>query len=452
MNPSSLDRGRGSFRDGRWSESYALFKAADNETPLEPADLERLAMAAGLTGDDATADESWTRAHNERLARGEAEAAVRCAFWLAFGLLNRGEHGRGSGWLTRARRILDDGDLDCVEQGYLLLPVGLRSVMQGDAAGAVSTFERAAGIAERFGDADLVALARHGQGRSLIRLGAVAEGLALLDEVMVTVTGGDLSPIVVGDVYCSVIEGCHEVFDIGRAQEWTSALSEWCASRPDLVPYRGQCMGRRAEIMQLRGAWRDALDEAKRAGERLSQPQAQPAVGAAYHQQAELHRLRGEFDEAEEAWRSATQWSSGPHPGLALLRLAQRQTDAARSAIRRVAEEAKDRRTRSRVLGPYVEIMLAAGDPQAARTAADELRQIASDLGAPLLEAIALYTDASVLLAEGRPADALASLRDALARWQILGARYDVARSRVLIGLACRQLGDSEAAAIVHQG
>jgi DNA-binding NarL/FixJ family response regulator len=205
---------------------------------------------------------------------------------------------------------------------------------------------------------------------------------------------------------------------------------------------------RRAEIMQLRGEWPDALDQAESAREWLSRPPAHQAVGGAFYQLAELHRLRGEFDEAEEAYRAASASGREPHPGLALLRLAQGRVEAATSAIRRVREEAGDPRTRSRVLGAYIEIMLAAGDVPAARAATDELERIAGEVGAPVLLFAAAQSTGAVLLAEGRPRDALAALRSASAGWREVGAPYEEARARVLIGLAHRALGDGDTAAM----
>jgi len=441
-----LDRGRESFGRGAWADAFADLMAADRETPLAPEDLERLATAAYLVGRDADSGELWARAHHERLRLGDPDRAVRCAFWLAIGLLQRGELARSGGWVARARRLLDDGQLDCVEQGYLLVPAALQHLVEGDAAAAYASCSQAAKIGARFRDPDLVTLAQLGRGQALILLGEVAEGMALLDEVMVAVTAGEVSAIVAGNVYCGVIQACQWVFDVRRAREWTAALTDWCAAQPDLVPFRGQCLVHRSQVLQLRGAWLDAMEEVRRARQRLSSPPGQWALGMALYQQAELHRLRGQFAEAEEAYRAASRWGHPPQPGLALLRLAQGRAGAAAAAIRTALDEVQDRIGRAKVLTAYVEIMLAADDVPSARTAADELSEIADDLGMPFVKAVSADATGAVLLAEGDPGAALATLRRGWAAWQDLQAPYETARTRVLIGLACRALGDEETA------
>ncbi len=238
------------------------------------------------------ASTSWAGAYHECTRVDDVARAARCAFWLAFVLLNKGELARGSGWVHRAQRLLDGGGRDCVEHGYLRYCASLRLAFDGDVAAAGAGFAHAAKIGDRFRDPELVALARVGQGRCLIYRGEIAEGMALLDEAMVAITAQEVSPTAVGDLYCTVIEGCQEVFDVRRAQEWTAALSRWCDSQPELVLYRGQCLVHRAELMLLRGAWSDAATEIQRACDRLAKPTSQRALGAAYYVRADIHRLR----------------------------------------------------------------------------------------------------------------------------------------------------------------
>ena len=440
--PLQLARARDAFRDRAWAEAHALLGAADRVTPLAPEDLDRFAVAACLVGRESEAAEHWTRAHREHLAAGQPEAAARCACWLAVGLLERGEPAQSGGWIARARRVLDEYGSDSVERGYLLLPEGMRVLAEGDYGGAAEVFARALAIGLRFADPDLAALGRHGQGRALIRLGKAAEGVSLLDEAMVAVTAGELSPLVAGDLYCGVIAGCQEIFDWRRAQEWTAALSRWCAAQPDLVPYRGQCLLRRAELMQLHGEWSEAAAEARRACERLSEPAGQAGLGAAFYQLGELHRLRGESAEAEEAYRQAVRFGRRPQPGLALLRLALGEVDAALASIRNAVAETPERRGRPRLLAALVEIALAAGDLETARSAAEELEAAALELGAPYLRALARQSAGAVLLARDEPRAALGALREAEDLWRRLEVPFDAARTRALAALACRDLGD----------
>ena len=403
--------------------------------------MELLATAMRLTGHDNDADLVMERAHQVYAQAGDVPSAGRTAFWLGMSFANRGEMVRGGGWFARAQRILDD--LDCAERGYLHIPTGLQKV-GSDPGAALEEFSQAAAIADRFSDPDLAALGRLGQGQSLLRLGRAQESLALLDEVMISVHADEVSPIPTGVIYCAAISMCQVISDLRRAQEWTRSLSEWCARHPDIVPFRGQCMVHRSQILQLHGAWSDALHEAVQACERF--PPGDPAVGEAHYQRGELHRLRGEFAEAEEAYRAASSWGHTPQPGLAQLRLAQGQLEAARAAIERVLDEAEDPPTRSRLLPASIEISLAAEDVPAARAGADELTRLAEDLGTELLGATAAHLAGAVSLVEGDARGAAALLQTAAAAWRQADAPYEAARARVLVGLACRELGDRDSA------
>ena len=442
----ALRQGRASYQREAWREAHAFWSAADREVPLGPEDLEGLAACAYMLGNDSECADLWSRAHHAFLHRGDAEQAARCAFRIGFELLSKGMGAHGSGWLARARRVLDDAGVDSVVRGYLLIPEGIRAAHSNDGARAFELFSEALAMGERFGDTDLVAIGRMGQGRSLIKMSRVVEGVALLDEVMVAVTAGELSPLVVGDVYCSVIDACNEIFDLRRAQEWTDALTQWCGRQPDLVPYRGSCLIRRAEILQVHGSWTDAMDAAARARERLVAPPPKPAAGKALYQCGELHRLRGELEKAEEAYRQANDLGRKPQPGLALLRLAQGDVDSAVASIRRAVDETTDMALRSRALVASVEILLAANDQASARVAANELRDIAVSMDAPFLRAAAAHANGAVLLAEADNEGALSALCEARDLWRDLEAPYEDARSGVLVAMASRKVGDAETA------
>ncbi|HKT61774.1 MAG TPA: response regulator transcription factor [Gemmatimonadales bacterium] len=444
----ALEQGRIAFDAEAWSDAYARLAAADRETPLDPPDLDRLSIAARLAGRGPESLEYLERLHQAWLAAGHADRAARAAVWLAVRFLFEGESARSNGWVARAQRLIEGAQGDTVEQGYVLFPQALRAIRDDDPARAHRLFNEVAGIGERFGDRELTLFGRLGEGRSLIRLGEVARGMALLDEVMVGVTAGEAPPVSVGDIYCSVIDACDETFDVRRAQEWTSALVRWGEVQPQASPYRGACLIRRAEVLLLHGEWPDALDELERACDCLAGPPVHQAIGAAWYRLAELHRLRGNDVEAEELYRRGSRWGRDPHPGLALLRLAQGKVDVAAAAIRRVVAEARNPRMRAADLSACVEIMLAANDAGAARTAADELGRVAEALGAPLLRAMAAHAKGAVLLAEHEPQAALAALREAAAGWRALEAPYQAACTQVLIGLAHRALGDEDTAAI----
>ena len=435
------------FERQAWASAYAALAGADERAPLTCDQLEVLAAAAYLTGFDGASDRAWTRAFHLHQRADDSRRAVRCAFWLAFRLLNAGDVPQGGGWAARIRRLLERCP-DCVEQGYGSYVYALQSIFGGDASGAECEFAAAAELGARFGDADLVTLARVGQGRSLIYLGGAEPGLALLDEAMVAVAAGEVSPVIVGDTYCSVIEACTELFDLHRVQAWTSGLSAWCDAQPELVAFRGQCMVHRAEALQLRGDWPAALAEARRACAQLTTPLARPAAGAAHYQEGELHRLRGKFAAAEAAYRRASAAGRDPQPGLALLRLAEGDTGAAATSIRRAVSETAGAIPRARLLPAYAEINLAAGDVHSARAAAAELADTAAVLRAPLLRALAATADGRVLLAHGEAQSALSRLRTAASLWLELGEPYEVARVRAEIGTACHALGDADGAAL----
>jgi ATP/maltotriose-dependent transcriptional regulator MalT len=437
-----LNHGRECHARRAWCEACEALGGADRENPLAPDDLERLWTAAFLAGHDPEWQGYLERLHRQCVESVEPERAARCAFWLAMDLLTRGELGHASAWIARGQRLVRERD--CVERGYLLLPVAEQQLRDGHADTAHATAADATAIGERFRDADLEAAARHVQGRALILQGRVRAGLARLDEAMLSVVAGELSPIMTGLMYCSVIGACREVYAWGRAREWTAAFSRACEQQ-EMAAFTGTCLVHRAAIMILQGAWPDAMAEAGRACDRSVRAARRPPAAAIY-QQAEIHRLRGDFARAEEGYREASRLGLEPQPGLTLLRMAQGRTDAARAAICRLETGTLDRAGRARLLPAHVEIMLAADDLGEARRAGVELEALAEAFDTDVLRATAAQARGAIALAEGDPRAALDPLRSAFGVWQRLDAPYEAARARVLLAQACGELGDHDAA------
>ncbi len=442
-----LRRAHECYERRAWKAAHDAFRCADRQQALNANDLERLALSAYLLGRDDEYLDALDRAHRAFIENDDCLRASHCAFWYGLRLLFRGEMGPANGWFARAQRLIDRQGAECAEQGYMLVPLIMQHVDAGEWQSAFSAAERAAEFGERFEDIDLIAIARHLLGRVLIGQGHAARGLMLLDEVMISVTSEELSPLVTGLIYCSVIEGCQEVYAFGRSCEWTSALTRWCEGQPELVAFRGVCLVHRAEILQMQGAWKDAIAEAQRACDRCREVGNRQAVAGGFYQIAELCRLNGDFAAAEEAYRNASEWGFEPQPGLALMRLAQDRTDVAAASLRRVMSVTKDPFQRIRLLPAFVEVMLAAEDLEQAEQACTELERSAKDLqtSAPsVLDAMSSYARGSVELAKGDASTALVSLRNAARVWQELDVPYCAARARVLISQACLSLQDEE--------
>jgi DNA-binding CsgD family transcriptional regulator/tetratricopeptide (TPR) repeat protein len=412
--PTALDRGRTAYREHRFADAVAGLDEADRATATTALDLEKLATAASLVGRVEESVDWRTRAHEAFLADGDLDGAIRCAAWLGM--------------------------------GFLLIPEGLAALYGGDGARATAVFARAAELARAAKDADLVALGELGLGQAEIMLGRSAEGLARLDEVMVAVTAGEISPVPSGIVYCEVLQCCRLAFDVRRAREWTRALDRWCAERPDMVAFSGQCHAHRAELFLLHGAWADALAAAEEAQERsaLGDPNG---LFAAWYQLGEVHRLRGESDAAASSFEQAARTGFEPQPGLALLRLSQGEAAVARTMILATADRL-DPAERRWLLPATVEIQLGAGDVAAARAVADELRELSRSSAMPMLLAVVEQAEAAVLLAEGDARGALTTSRRAWARWRDLDVPYEAARCRVIAARACRALDDEAGAAM----
>jgi len=440
-----VEHARSCYARRAWGDACAgLLTHLDS---LDADDLERLAVCAYLVGKEQASDAAWGRAYQQRMAADDLDGAVRCAFWIGFRFVNAHERPEANGWIARLERLVDGFPAKSLPRARLAYLTGLRAVFDDvNLETSAADLGRAVELATLHRDEELAALARLALGRVLIFQGEPTDGVRLLDEAMLTVRSEPLSPIAVGDSYCTAIDACHDLFDVQRGQEWTDGLARWCAQQPDLVPFAGICQVHRAEFLQLKGAWVEAMVQAGLARARLSTPFRQLLYGAAVYQEGELRRLRGDFAQAEACYREASEAGRDPQPGLALLRLSQGRNNDAAHAIDRAMAEADDPLGRSQLLAANVEVTLARDRVDDAREATTRLAEVASALGSPMLDAVSDRATGSVLLAEGDPRAALGPLRRASEGFRELESPYEVARTAVLIGHARRALGDEEGA------
>jgi ATP/maltotriose-dependent transcriptional regulator MalT len=335
-------------------------------------------------------------------------------------------------------------DPDSYLAALLRMPDAVAAMYSGDATRAMPVLADVSRRAAGRGDVDAFVLAGLGHGRCLAQLGRVEDSWAVLDEIMVHVVSGATAPQVSGLAYCSVVGLCLERYDLPRAQEWTQALTAWVQEQRGMVPYRGTCLVHRAEILQLRGAWTEAAEEAGAACDQIAMS-GDFGLGLAHYRIGELARLRGEWNLAEQAYGRAAAAGAEVQPGLALLRLAQGRPDVAAAGLdRALAERASDRQPE--LLAARVDVALATGDLAAARSAVGRLQQYADPTQPAYLRGLAEHRCGALLLAEGQAESALPRLRRSWSHWNRIEAPYEAAKTRLLVAEACRQLGDDDAA------
>ena len=440
-----LQRAREACEHNAWHDAYEAYRLADAAVPLIESDLDGLALASYLMGRDDEFVALKERSYRSHVAAIRRECAARDAFWLGVMFLFRGDLAQSNAWIARGERQVCD--CDCVERGYLAMQNVELVLRNGRLAEAHAMAADIVALGQRCGDADLMAAAFHLQGRAAIGMGEMARGLKLLDETMLAAVSGELSPIMTGLMYCSVIDACREAHEWSRAREWTAALSKWCDRQGGMVAFTDACLVHRAEILRLQGAWQDSMTEARRVCDRGEQAR-RPPPGAAFYEQGEVHRLRGDLAQAEEAYRAANRRGFEPQPGLALLRLAQGRSDAASAAIRRLAGAARGREIRGRMLPAYFEIMLATGNLDEAQRACETLDALRDEFGTVSVHAQAAQARGALCLNCGDANLALQYLRESFALWEGMPVPYEAARVRVLMAQCCELLGDADAGAL----
>lgn len=438
-----LTQARAAYAKRSWTEAFSAFAVVDSSGQLGPTDMELFAMTAFMLGRVREMLDIEEHAHHAYLEEGDRLNAARTGLWLAMNLASRGKFPQASGWVEVSERLLESEPDDCVARGYALMPAMLRSAAMGNFDEVADLGGRAADIGRRFNDADLTALAAQTRARALLSMSRTEEGLRLLDEVMISVTGSQLSPMATGLVYCSILEGCYEAHAFTRAAQWTQALTDWCGEQPDLVAFNDQCLAHRSEILRLQGAWTQAATEAKRAGDAGARFQI---AAQAHYQLGEIQRMRGEFAAAEATYHKVALDGGEPMPGLALLKLAEGHPEAAHTLLAEALSEATSPFDRIQLLVAFNETSIAVGNLSDAASTASELSEIAESTGTEAHVGWAAQAEGRLALAENRLTQAVVHFKSAKGVWQSLSFPYELARCRVDLSRALKARGDDAGA------
>lgn len=448
-----LERARAAASQGSWQEAFDLFMEADESGLLDPGDLPVLGEVAYAAGHLDAAIETWERAHAASERAGDQVAAAAAAVRVAMHLLfDAALMAPVRGWLGRADRLLQ-GQGETPAHAWLAVVRTYERILSGDIDGARQWAERATQVGSRH-DPAAHAIGRVAAARLLIFRGEVDQGLALLEDAGMATVSGDLDPLSTGMVYCELICALQGVAQYDVAEEWTEAMERWSETNA-IGSIHGRCRIHRAEILRLRGSCGEAEREAMAAFEEL-RPYLRRELGWPLSELGRIRLRTGDIEGAEQALLAAHEAGWDPQPALALAQLARGEAAAAASSIRDALE--RPPRIPSKELPPntdlqraplleaQVEIEIAAGDIDRARSAAAELQRIAARFRSKALAAGAALAQGRVGLAEGDATEAERFLSEAARLWNEVGAPYETAVARVVLADALRASGKEHAA------
>lgn len=457
-DPGLVERARVAAARRDWQQAFDLLTEADADGLLAPTDLPVLGEVAYAAGNLDVTIEAWERAHAACMQAGDqvaaAGAAVRVAMHLLFDIALMAPV---RGWLARAERLLEGLD-ETPAHAWVAVVRAYERMLTGDMPAARRWARRAVELGSTC-DPAACAIGRVAQARLLILDGDVQRGLALLDEAGVAMVSGDLDPLSTGVVYCELVCALQGAAQYDVAEEWTEAMERWCETNA-IGSLHGRCRVHRAEILRLRGSCNDAEKQVLMACEEL-RPYLRRELGWPLNELGRIRLHKGDIAGAEEALLAAHRAGWDPQPGLALVRLAQGDAATAVASIRdalerplRVPSKERPPNTdlqRAPLLEAQVEIEIAAGDIDRARSAADELELVAARFESKALVASAALARGRVRLADGDAAGAEQSLSEAVRLWNEVGAPYEGALARMSLAEAHHASGSEHRAVLERQ-
>jgi len=424
-----LAAARAAEREFRWADAASAFRVVAEKSG-DPAALEGLAQCAWWLDDGELCLEAREAAYRSYRDIGDPLSAARAATSLAWDSLLFGQGASvAQGWLGQARGLLE-GEPEKCEHGWL----AVREAELGHAAGrdpaeSLEAARRAAAIGRRHRDLDLEQAGLAFAGLALVSSGEVAAGMELLDAAVVAATAGDVrDPMWMGKICCWLIAACVQAQDVGRAAEWCRRIAA-VSERQGLLPLFNVCRVRYAELCVLRGDWVEAERDLSAAIERLVSSRRDTRLSAVV-QLGELRRRQGRQQEADKLLQQA-EFVPEARVSRALLVLERGDPGASWRAIEEVLVEMPQsaQLDRAAVLPSAVVVALAAGEPDAAASAAAELQAIAGRIGTDRLLGQAAA-------ATGRLTADVGAWRAAVRHFSKAGLRFDEAEARCGLGEA----------------
>jgi hypothetical protein len=239
-----------------WEQAYRFLSPLLDSEKETPQIAEALGSASWWLGDIETTIHARQRAYALYIAAGQKVDASRAAIQVAEDHMLLLQPSTASGWLNKARRLLDGAPV-VAERGHLMR---LEAVLADSLDEAIDLSANVHQIGVELGDVDLEMLGLHDRGRFLVASGEVESGMAMMEEAMISAVAGELTPKVTGRILCNMIETCASMADYQRAIEWSDQAMRWCEEMGNAAGYPGVCRVRRSEFMRLRGAWSEAED------------------------------------------------------------------------------------------------------------------------------------------------------------------------------------------------
>jgi ATP/maltotriose-dependent transcriptional regulator MalT len=434
-----LGQARAALDRGLWEEARVAFETA-LAAGERPEALEGLGWALFWLDRVGESLDVRERAFRLYLESGAVRDAARVAYELGVDCIDLRGEAPASGWLERARRLLDGLETGA-EHGWLALWEGHVALMtRREAATARERASQALELSRRFGLADLELLCRALEGLVLVAEGRVDPGMRQLDEATAAALAGEMSTLnAVGMTCCLLVHACERVRDYDRAAQWAQRVERF-SRHWGIGPALTVCRTQHAAMLIGHGDWAEAERELTAATEQLAASRPLLVVEGR-EQLAELRRRQGRWDEAEELF-GLVEGRSLALLGRAAIALDRGDSAAAADLLQRFL-----RRTppdnwngRARGLELLVRAHVALGQSAQAEAALRELAGLVSQVQSPTIRGALLVAEGAILTSEARFEEARQRLEDAVDLLLSARAPHEAARTRLDLALCLARL------------